>query len=157
MSRHRVLDEPTATEPFDLDLYVLWNGLYIDGEPTAGTDDLETARSRTSHHRSRSPSWTGRPHDGLDYICYAATTPSMTASWSRTSPATGREGHEGGLGAPDSLGAAARYEGACTDVATMLGVTKVDDYVDLYTWGLMGPMTHIVIGLHRGLRRAAHR
>jgi hypothetical protein len=38
--------------------------------------------------------------------------------------------------------AEARYEGACDDVATAFGVSKVDDWVDLYTWSYgYGPMT----------------
>jgi len=38
--------------------------------------------------------------------------------------------------------AAARYEGACSDAAAAFGFTKMDDYVDMYTWGYgWGAMT----------------
>jgi hypothetical protein len=38
--------------------------------------------------------------------------------------------------------AEARYEGACSDAAAAFGFTKMDDYVDSYTWGYgWGPMT----------------
>ena len=54
----------------------------------------------------------------------------------------GWEGYEGWSWRLDSLTAEARYEGACSDVATLLGVSKVDQYIDLYTWGIgWGPMT----------------
>ena len=40
----------------------------------------------------------------------------------------------------------------------MLGVTKVDDYVDLYTWGIgWGPMTdELSLAYTEAFERAAH-
>ena len=132
---------------FDLDsLYVLWNGLYVDGVPTAGTyDDEETGEVEDFVPQITFAFVDSGDHTtgGLDYICYArydalddgVVTADFTGypDW---------EGYDGWSWQLDSLGAEARYEGACSDVATLLGVTKVDNYIDLYTWGIgWGPMT----------------
>ena len=125
---------------------MLWNGLYVDGEPTAGTfDDPETGEVTDFTPQITFAFVDSEDHTtgSLDYICYArydAIDDGVVVADFTGYP--GWEGYEGWSWQLDSLGAEARYEGACTDVATMLGVTKVDDYVDLYTWGIgWGPMT----------------
>ena len=139
--------DEAADGVYDLDaLYILWNGLYVGGEPTLGSyDDPDSGESveftpqYTFAFVDRADHTTG----GLDFICYArydAIGDSIVAADFTVYPAG--EGYSDWTWRVDTLLADALYQGRCDDTATLLGVDKVDDYLDGFIWGLgWGPMT----------------
>ena len=123
----------------------MWNGAFQGGEAVAATytdDDGEVVDliPQFTFAFVDSDDYTA---GDLDYICYVrydmvddgfeAADFSGYSAWS---------GYEGLSFRVRTDIAEARYEGACDGVASMLGVTKVDEWVDGFTWGYgYGPMT----------------